>query len=697
MLILLPVLVIAAGMYLFRHAANPGEGIYDYRRSFIFTVVFTGAFISISSEILSLFSVLNRTWVALIWAFALLVLIWQLRRNHEHIDLKSLQAAWSAQDLFTKIIFTCIGLVISLLFLIAVISPPNNVDSFIYHMSRVVHWAQDQSLRHYPAYIGHQLNKPIWSETFILQLRLLWGSDRVANLMQWFCMVASVVGVSAIARLLGLSKKAQILSSLFALSIPMGILQSTSTQNDYATSLWAVMLAYFVLLSMKRELTRIELVCLATSFGLGVLTKGTFFVYFPPFIVWYLLHRIWKAGFANAIKQGVLLAVVVFVLNLGFWVRNIQTYGGPYGSSEWLQKNLGFDVDFFNRIFDKDQSSGLNSNEDSYPLSSADFSRENLPIVVNIDLRRGANVVGESLASESRALAWIRDYLNRLAMTAGRNFTSPSGFVTQQLIKFVDTFPQVFGESYGDELQASAWNHEDHAGNLHHLLLILAALPIVFVLSLRKKDPVILYYSGSVLLTFCLIPVVIGHGQGFWGVRYQLPFFVLASPLLASAVGAFRNKYIYPMLVIFLLAASLPWLLLNSTRPVIGMPPWPTKIGSIFAESQERILFANNQGLLDDYSLAASAINQSGCDSVGLLVNTEFLEYPLWWLLDAPQSGTWIEVIVGEGESLSVYRSGRAYCAVICNECSQSAEESGFQDRQVFDTLTLFQNELDEK
>ncbi len=40
----------------------------------------------------------------------------------------------------------------------------------------------------------------------------------------------------------------------------------------------------------------------------GVLTKGTFFVYFPPFIAWYLLHRIWKAGFASTIKQGIVVS-----------------------------------------------------------------------------------------------------------------------------------------------------------------------------------------------------------------------------------------------------------------------------------------------------------------------------------------------------------------------------------------------------
>ena len=105
-----------------------------------------------------------------------------------------------------------IGIVVILLvlFVVAWISPPNNVDSYLYHMSRVVHWAQNQSLSHYATQYDHQLLKPIWAESAILNLRVLWGSDKPANLVQWFSMLGAVVGVSSLAALMGVKRQGQL-------------------------------------------------------------------------------------------------------------------------------------------------------------------------------------------------------------------------------------------------------------------------------------------------------------------------------------------------------------------------------------------------------------------------------------------------------------------------------------------------------
>ena len=124
-----------------------------------------------------------------------------------------------------------IAAVAASLLVVAWISPPNNVDSLLYHMSRVVHWAQDHGLQHYPTARDHQLLKPIWAETAMLHLRLLWGNDRPVNLVQWFSMVVSVVGAVSLAALLGAGRAGRLLTAAFVILIPMGILQATSTTN----------------------------------------------------------------------------------------------------------------------------------------------------------------------------------------------------------------------------------------------------------------------------------------------------------------------------------------------------------------------------------------------------------------------------------------------------------------------------------
>ena len=87
---------------------------------------------------------------------------------------------------------------------IALVAPPNNWDSMTYHMSRVEHWRVNNSVAHYPTNIEWQLYLNPWAEFAILQFQTLgFGSDRLANLVQWFAFVGSMVGVSLLVRILG--------------------------------------------------------------------------------------------------------------------------------------------------------------------------------------------------------------------------------------------------------------------------------------------------------------------------------------------------------------------------------------------------------------------------------------------------------------------------------------------------------------
>src|SRR5262249_2538151 len=110
---------------------------------------------------------------------------------------------------------------------IALVAPPNTWDSLTYHMSRVMHWAQNRSVSHYPTHIQRQLHHTPWAEFAILHLQLLSGNDRFANTVQWFAMLGSVTGVSLIAKQVGADARGQIFSAVIAATIPMGILQAS--------------------------------------------------------------------------------------------------------------------------------------------------------------------------------------------------------------------------------------------------------------------------------------------------------------------------------------------------------------------------------------------------------------------------------------------------------------------------------------
>ena len=127
-----------------------------------------------------------------------------------------------------------------LLLVLGIVAAPNNADSMTYHMVRVVHWMQEASVDDFPTHFPPQVYPPPFAEFCILHLQILSGGDRLANLVQWAAMVGSLAGVSYLAGLLGVGLRGQVLAAIVAFSIPMGILQASSTQNNHVVALWFV-------------------------------------------------------------------------------------------------------------------------------------------------------------------------------------------------------------------------------------------------------------------------------------------------------------------------------------------------------------------------------------------------------------------------------------------------------------------------
>ena len=247
-----------------------------------------------------------------------------------------LKTSLHTRDWFEIAAISAFSLISLLLLVVAVIAPANNMDSLLYHMSRVMHWAQDQSLAHYPVGFEVQLTHPILAELSILQLRLLWGNDQLASLPQWLSLVISAIAVSLGARLLGAGRKGQLAAAAFAISIPIGILEATSTQNDYVTGMWLTILAVFVLSACQVEAGKAETLSIAAALGLGLLTKGTFYPYVVAWGIWLVIHWLRQRKPGLFLKRSLVIVFVVVLLNAGYWTRNLITYGGPLGPTEWV-------------------------------------------------------------------------------------------------------------------------------------------------------------------------------------------------------------------------------------------------------------------------------------------------------------------------------------------------------------------------
>jgi hypothetical protein len=590
----------------------------DWRGAFLQACGVWGGMVVIISELLSLFDSLSGMWLTILWGLAFVVALiigWRRKAFHE-AWIKIGQIPWGSISWLEGFLVSALLAVTLLLFMIAWKAVPNTTDALLYHMSRVMHWAQNGNLNHYPTQYQHQLINPIWAELAILNLRLLWGNDQLANLVQWFSMVGSLIGVSAIARLLGAQRREQLLAASFVAAIPMGILQATSTQNDYVTTFWLVCLFYFIVLSKRRDLEPFEWVSLSIATGLGMLTKGTFYAYALIPLLWYFVPGLKKRGLRKTLIEGLGFICIVLVLNLGFWSRNLQTYGNPLGASEWIEGHT--DV-------------------------------------------------------QTNPRQWVPAVTKQI----GLNFVSAIPEVNERIINSVGKIHDLFGvELHGfGAFPWWSWNHEDLAGNPLHMLSVFFTLPVLLIVKPRMESKLALRYAVVAIGSFVILSLVFRYNIYF--IRFHLPFFVLWGAVFGSAAYFSDLKRFSYLAAFMILFAAIPWLFMNRTRCIIAFHPHTYLGESVLCEESEFVLFANWHPLREPYIAVTEELKTIGCQDVGLRIDSSDLEYPYWRLLDAPQNGLRIESVDPASGLERYIDPGFKPCAIVCSVCGDRTRLHG--------------------
>jgi hypothetical protein len=173
-----------------------------------------------------------------------------------------------------------------------------------------------------------------------------------------------------------------------------------------------------------------------------------------------------------------------------------------------------------------------------------------------------------------------------------------------------------------------------------------------------------------------------------WGIRYQLPYWIMWAPVFGVVVASLAGRYVTSAAIVALLLSAVPWTLFNSTRPLIGMQPDPkgleircltrcTHVGSILEIPETDLLFANWRLLEDSSVRATESLRETDCQNVGLRIDSHDKEYWFWWLLDAPQSGIRIESVYPLPELAHLADENFRPCAVICTICGDRTELHG--------------------
>ncbi len=538
-----------------------------WRKAFLQASILWGVATASVTEGLSIFKGLTFYDLILFWLLADILAGSMLYRKIKKEGFKIVNKPFSGLHGFDY--FVLFGLVIYVLVtgIIALAAPPNTTDSLIYHMSRIMHWIQNQSVAPYPTNISRQIYIPPWSEYAILQFQLLTGSDHFANCIQWFSFIGSIFGISLIVKELGANTKGQLFASAFCATIPIVILEASSTQTDLTTAFWLVCFIYFGI-HFFNSTDKSDIIWIGFSLGLAILTKTTAYLFAFPFALFILVYLLvnWKA---DRLLYAMLAVAIVITINSGQFIRMYQIYKAPLGPTQVDESK------YTNEIF-----------------TPAAFASN---IVRNV----------------------------------GVNLSTPSNKINNDIENLIEKFHSKIGIMSNDPRTTFANRgfhvkpislDEDFAGNL--LATILAMLLSIYCLLLFRKLPkiiniyVVALWSGFFL--FCAV-----LKWQVWITRLQTPLFILTSAVFGVVASKIKFQFLSKAIVGLLFIAAIPWLVEGQPRPLLGNH-------SVLTTNRNEQYLSNEPNLYPSYMSVTNQIETMKAPNVGLVMQFNDSEYPLW-------------------------------------------------------------------
>lgn len=607
-LMLIPIAAFGTYLLLVQNLSSDRE----WREAFLMASVIWGISAVTVSEILSASFRLSRDWLALAWLillFAALIALGVTRTRRGRIQWPNISIPTESN---ARVILVVILLIIVITAVVAWISPPNTWDALTYHMSRVAQWNQNQSLNHFATGIEAQNFMPPGASILVLQFYVLGNGDRLANFIQWFAMVGSLIGISLIAKQLGAKSTGQLVAALFVATLPTGILQATSTFNDYVVAFWVICVAYWAVEAFTSAPKKTGLLFIGGAAGLALLTKQTSVPYLIPLGILISLGLIKSRRKRMSLAWGLAGLVLALSLNAGHFRRNVDTYGSIAGPQERVGHHLNHWLDYRMVVSNSLRNAALNLGTPS-PHVNKGFA------LVILKIHEWMNVDANDPRTTAEGVFRVK---------------SPS-------------------------------THETVAGSPLHGLAI-ASLMAIVIFRRKKLSRLSLLFAIILVASFLILSAV--FQWKVTGSRYQLPFFALFGALVGFVVAQSNNQRVPIIVCAALLLGSVPWLIGNQSRPLISGVR-NASVNSILVEPRQHLYFANGPYLEIPYREMTALTRANQCNTVGLMLPGYSAEYPLWVLLGAPNRQLAVHWIVAGTPSEEYEPAEFAPCAVICENC----------------------------
>lgn len=541
------------------------------------TVLIFSALLVFCTELASVLVCLNRNFILCFWCIVSVANLLYIILNSGKLKLiiKETQSAvfksLTALTIFEKVALALSAAILLLVFVQALLYPPNNWDSMTYHMARITSWISHQSVAHYPTHIIRQLYQPPFAEYVVMHVGLLNQGDFFANTVQFFFFLFTLIPILLIIEEFGLGRKYKIIGVVTCVTIPEGLLQASSTQNDIVVSFFVIS-AFYLCIRVIKGGRFMDYLFLGLCIGLGALTKGTAYLYFAPILFVFAVNVIilfFKTFNYNYIWFSLITILVFAAVNSGHYDRNYKLTGNVLGIDQ--------------------QESKFYSNQTMSPVLLCSNLVKNAGLHINFMYLNGVANFSNS-------------FIYQLHSWAGLDINRPG--INYRDIKYTTQ---------------NASTSEDSAPNMIHFVLI-AICAVVLLWHLinhnqRFVTGLLLIVSLQILL-FCLY-----LKWQPWHSRLHLTFFLMWIPLLCYtfSIKKFTLKLFY-CLTPFLFAYAVLIVLHNTNRP------YTNKI----AQSRYQKYFINRPAAYDEYAAVRAKIEQANYTNIGLMLGIDDWEYPLF-------------------------------------------------------------------
>jgi hypothetical protein len=611
----------------------------NWRAAFIQAMIMWWSYMVIMTEILGVFKGITRlglsiTWLLVIVAFILWFVV--LFKRGFIFRLPLIYHPTSKAVLAWDIVLTIIVLIP---LIIGFISPPNSQEAMGFGMTRVAHWAQNQSLAHFATQNEGLNSAPPGIGIGLLNMYVLSGSDRWCNVITWFAYLGCIQAVIAITRMFGAWAEGTRHAAVFGATLPIGLALASGCLDDLPATLWVVSYVMMVFFFREDNNYKFNVILAAFAAGLAFLTKPATVLLLLPFGIYLYALQIGKIRFTKIFKRLMLTAVIILGLVSGFVIRNFATYGSAIQVSA-----------YFNTLND----------EYSWRVTVSNLLR-NLALQADLPFPRADNwLQGQILSFHSR----IGMDVNDPKITFGGFFAIPKMNTSEMT-----------------------------SGNPLHTIVIAGVTIAAIITLIKRKDKSsrsVIIFTSLLIASYLLFNIFLKWQPT--GTRLQLPYYFLFAPIIGYNFDFLdqRKLPVGSIICSLLVLAAIPWLFSVKERPVIPIAEF-TQTRSILQSTRPQMYF-NTQP--EDYDLYITAGNyilgQPMNQRVGLDVEGPFLEYPLWAVMKTIEKHNSIAYLNAAGESSRYLLRSFEPSAIFSTHCDENSEGNAFLLLKKSDTGACF-------